>query len=66
MAKSGLVKVNEKIWKKVSGAYEKIEKAVVGGYITVEDAFVERYLTKDGETAGEAKKRLRHERGGES
>ena len=72
MAKSKLVKANEKIAEKVVGAYKAIEETVVGGYKTVEetvvggyakveDAFVERYLTKEGETVEEAKQRLRHE-----
>ena len=61
MAKSKLIKVNEKIAGKVVGTFEKIEGAVVGGYTKIEDAFVDRYLTKDGETVEEAKRRLRNE-----
>lgn len=72
MAQSKLVKTNEKIAKKVVGTFEKIENAVVSGYTKVEDtvvsnytkvedAFVERYLTKDDETVGEAKERLKKE-----
>lgn len=61
MAKSKLVKTNEKIAEKVVGAYEKIESTIVGGYTKIEDAFVDRYLTKDGETVEEAKKRLKDE-----
>ena len=61
MAKSKLVKANEKIAKKVVDTYEKIEQSVVGGYTKIEDAFVDRYLTKDGETAEEAKERLKEE-----
>ncbi len=61
MAKSKLVKVNEKIAEKVVGTYEKIEDTVVGGYTKIEEAFVDRYLTKDGETVEEAKKRIKGE-----
>lgn len=61
MAKSKLVKTNEKIAEKVIGTYQKIEDTVVGGYNKIEDAFVDRYLTKDGETVEEAKKRLKEE-----
>ena len=62
MAKSKLVKANEKIAEKVVDTYKKIEDTVVGGYTKIEDAFVDRYLTKDGETVEEAKKRLKQER----
>lgn len=61
MAKSKLVKTNEKIAKKVVGTYKKIEDTVVGGYSKIEDAFVDRYLTKDGETIEAAKERLKQE-----
>ena len=50
MAKSKIVKVNEKIAEKV-----------VDGYSKIEDAFVDRYLTKDGETVADAKERLKKE-----
>lgn len=60
MAKSKLVKTNEKIAEKVIGTYQKIENTVVGGYTKIEDAFVDRYLTKDGESVEEAKERLKH------
>ena len=50
MAKSKLVKANEKIAEKVVGTFAKIE-----------DAFVDRYLTKDGESVEEAKQRLKKE-----
>lgn len=60
MAKSKIVKANEKIAGKVVGAFGKIEDTVVGGYTKIEDAFVDHYLTKDGETIEEAKKRLRN------
>jgi hypothetical protein len=58
MAKSKLVKANEKIAEKVVNGHKKIEKAVIGGYKKIEDAFVDRYLTHDGETVEEAKARL--------
>lgn len=61
MAKSKLVKANEKIAEKVTAAFGKIEDTVVDGYKKVEDSFVERYLTKDGESVGKAKERLKQE-----
>lgn len=73
MAKSKLVKANEKIAEKVVGGYKKIEGGVVGGYKKIEngavggftkmtDSFVDRFLTKDGESVEEAKLRLERER----
>ena len=59
MAKSKLVKANEKIAESVVGAFEKIERGVIEGYSKIEDAFVDRYLTKDGESVEEAKQRLK-------
>ena len=47
MAKSKLVKANE-----------KIAENVVGGYKKIEDKFVDEFLTRDGETFEEAKQRL--------
>ena len=72
MAKSKIVKANEKIAEAVTVGYKKIEKGVVdgykkieqgivGGYSKLEDKFVDAYLTKDGETVEEAKARLRKE-----
>ena len=72
MAKSKIVKANEKIAETVTGGYKiiekgvvggykKIEQGVVGGYTKLEDKFVEAYLTKDGETVEEAKARLKKE-----
>lgn len=72
MAKSKIVKVNEKIAEAVTGGYKKIEKGVVdgykkieqgvtAGYAKIEDKFVDAYLTKDGETVEEAKARLKKE-----
>ena len=71
MAKSKIVKANEKIAEAVTGGYKKIEKGVVdgykkieqgvvGGYTKLEDKFVDAYLTKDGETIEEAKARLKN------
>lgn len=59
MAKSKLVKVNEKIAENVVGGYKKIEETVVGGYKKIEetvvggfnrmsDHFVDQFLTKEG------------------
>ncbi len=72
MAKSKIVKANEKIAEAVTGGYKKIEKGVVdgykkieqgvvSGYTKLEDKFVDAYLTKDGETVEEAKARLKKE-----
>lgn len=72
MAKSKIVKANEKIaeaitvsYKKVEkgvvDGYKKIEQGVVSGYSKIEDKFVDAYLTKDGETVEEAKVRLKKE-----
>lgn len=72
MAKSKLVKVNEKIAAGVTTGYQKIEDGVVGGYQKVEngvvkgftkitDKFVDQFLTHEGETVEEAKKRLSEE-----
>lgn len=61
MAKSKIVKTNEKIADAVVGGYKKIENAVVGGYTKIEDKFVDMYLTRDGETVEEAKERLKKE-----
>lgn len=70
MAKSKIVKSNEKIaatvvsgYKAIENGvvkgYKKIEDGVVKGYTKVEDKFVDRYLTKDGETVEQAKERLK-------
>ncbi len=58
MAKSKLVKANEKIAEKVVGTFEKIEDTVVTGHSKIVDAFVARYLVKDHETVADAKERL--------
>ena len=72
MAKSKLVKSNQKIVDAVVGGYKKIERGVVGGYKKLEngavdgftkisDSFVDQFLTKDGESVEEAKARLEAE-----
>ena len=61
MAKSKLVKTNERIAEKIVGTYQKIEDTVVGGYTKIEDAFVDRYLTKEGESEKKKKARLKRE-----
>lgn len=69
MARSKLVKANQKIAENVVGGYRKIEEEVVGGYRKMEhgavegfnkitDKFVDCYLTKEGETVEAAKERL--------
>lgn len=70
MAKSKIVKANEKIAEGVTGGFQKIcdgvtggfqkmSDGVVGGYTKMEDAFVDRYLTKEGESIEDAKKRIK-------
>ncbi len=72
MAKSKIVKGNEKIAQAVTAGYTIIEKGVVDGYkkieegvvscySKIEDKFVVTYLTKDRESVEEAKARLRKE-----
>lgn len=69
MAKSKLVKANEKIADGVVSGYKKIENGVVDGYKKIEkgtvegfnkiaDKFVDNFLTKEGESVEEAKERL--------
>lgn len=62
MAKSRLTAANKKIEKSVTEGFAKINHAVVDGYTKIEDAFVDRYLTRDGETVGEAKERLKQDK----
>ena len=61
MAKSRLVRANEKIAEKVVGGYKKIEEGAVGGVNKISDSFVDQFLTKDGESIEEAKARLTEE-----
>ena len=58
MAKSKLVKANQKIAEEVVGGYKKIEETVVGGYKKIESGVVDQFLTKEGESVEDAKKRL--------
>lgn len=58
MAKSKLVKANEKIEEKVVGGYKKIEEGAVGGFNKIADKFVDNFLTKEGESVEEARERL--------
>lgn len=62
MAKSKIIKANEKIAETVTDSYKKIEKGVVDCYTKIEDKFVAAYLTKDGESVEEAKVRLEENR----
>lgn len=62
MAKSKLVKVNEKIADEAVSDYKKIENGFVDGFNKISDRFVENYLTKDGESVDEAKVRLNQEK----
>lgn len=59
MAKSKLVKLNQKIEKNVVVGFQKMSSTVVGGYTKIEDKFVDQYLTRDGESIADAKKRLK-------
>ena len=72
MAKSKLIRANEKIadavvdgYKKIEdgvvGRYKKIENSVVGAYRKVENGFVDKFLTHEGETVEDAKKRIHEE-----
>lgn len=58
MAKSRLVKANQKIEKKVVDGYKKIERGMVGGFNKIVDGFVDQYLTREGESVEEARERL--------
>lgn len=61
MAKSKLVKVNQKIAKEVVGGYKKIEETVVGSYNQIANKFVDEYLTREGESVEQARIRLAEE-----
>lgn len=61
MAKSKLVKVNEKIAEGVTTGFKKMSDSIVEGYTKIEDKFVEEFLTKDGEIVSDAKARLKEE-----
>lgn len=62
MAKSKLVKANEKIAEGVTTGFKKMSDAVVEGYTKIEDKFVDEFLTKDKETVSDAKKRLKQDK----
>ena len=62
MAKSKIVKANERIAGKVTCIVGSSEDTVVRGYTRMEDAFVDRYLTREGETVEQAKNRLKEEK----
>lgn len=62
MAKSKLVKANEKIAEGVVNGYKKIEDGVVSGFSKMTDKFVDQFLAKDGETVKDAKIRLAKEK----
>ena len=61
MSKSKLVKVNEKIAEGVTTGFKKMSDGVVESYTKIEDNFVDHFSTKGGETAEEAKARLKEE-----
>ena len=61
MAKSKIIKANEKIAEKVTSGFQKVSDTVVSGYLKIEDKFVDQYLTKEGESVEEAKKRIHKE-----
>lgn len=61
MAKSKLVKANEKIAEGVVRGYKNIEKGVVGEFNKIADKFVDNFLTKEGEPVEEARTRLAKE-----
>lgn len=72
MAKSKLVKANQKIAESVVSGYKKIEQGAVSGYQKIEDGavtgfhkisdkFVDAFLTKDGESVEDANARLASE-----
>lgn len=58
MAKSKLVKANEKIAEGVVDGYKKIEEDAVGGFNKMADKFVDNFLTKEGESVEDARARL--------
>lgn len=58
MAKSKIVKANEKIAEGVVGGYKKMEDGAVKGFRKIADKFVDNFLTKENESVGEARIRL--------
>lgn len=61
MAKSKLLKANEKIAEGVTSGFKKMSDGVVNAYTKIEDKFVDQYLTKEGESIEDAKNRLKKE-----
>lgn len=61
MAKSKLIRINEKIAEHVITDFCKISDTVTGGYKKIEDKFVAQYLTREGESVSDAKARLKQE-----
>lgn len=61
MAKSKIVKANEKIAEGVVAGYKKIEAGVVNGFTNINDKFVDQFLTHEGESVEDAKQRLQEE-----
>ncbi len=61
MAKAKIIPINDKIAKKAVAAYAEIEDRIVDAYSKAEDACVNLYLTREGESAAEAKERLKKE-----
>ncbi len=56
---AGVVETYEKVEKGVVEAYQKVEDTVTGAYKKVEDHFVEKFFTRQGETAEEARARMK-------
>lgn len=61
MAKSKLVKANQKIAESVVGGYKKIEEGAVGGFNKMAERFVDSFLTREGESVEDARARLAKE-----
>lgn len=61
MAKSKIVKANQKIADGVVSAYKTVESGVVKTYTKIEDKFIDKYLSRDNETTEEAKERLKNQ-----
>ena len=61
MARSKLIKANERVAEVVTKGFSKVEQTVVDSYTKIEDKFVQAYLTKEGESVSQAKERLRKE-----
>lgn len=55
----GVVGTYRKIERGTVRSYKKIEHGAVSGYLAVEDFFVKRLFAREGESAAQAKERLR-------